>query len=287
MPVLQEVLYVGHLMMHTDQTALIDVRANLHTEIVTITKVPGRGFAEYASIQRLFEDGIPIKLRTHGRHINRCEEFLGQLKHQQRRITLLDHARRDINELSTRIGYQDVQHIRPGLSVHITQYVRGYWRNAIDAIGSVVIPQLATHIRMQTLVERTNLFPNNVHILTEVARLVGQVPVLAAIGDIYKRVKVSQVSIKLSDPLTVHIGHLLHDIDELLVVIAHTSPYLAMILHPGVLQLIPVSALGHNVLEMGYIVQITLKGLLISTDARIVIEKQHLVQQPIVLQGKH
>lgn len=166
--------------------------------------------------------------------------------------------------------------------------MRGYWCNAIDAIGSVVIPQLATHIRVQTLVERTNLFPNNVHILTEVARLIGQVPVLAAIGDIYERMKVSQSLYKyLSDLLTIYVGHLLHDIDELLVVIAHTSPNFAMILYPGVLQLIPVSALGHNVLKVRYIVQIALKGLLIRTDARIIVEKQHLVQQTIVLQGKH
>lgn len=105
MPVLQEVLYVGHLMMHTDQTALIDVRANLHPEIVTIAKVPRGGFAEHASIQWLLEYGVPIELGTYSRHIYGSEELLGQLKHQQRRVTLLDHARCNINEFPTRIGY--------------------------------------------------------------------------------------------------------------------------------------------------------------------------------------
>jgi len=121
--VLQEVLNVGHLMMHTNQTPLVDVRTDFHPKIVAIAKVPGGGLTQYSPVQGLLEYGVSIEFRAHGRHVDGGKELLGQLEHQLRCIALLHHSRRDIDELATRIGYQNVQHIGPRLAVHIAQDV--------------------------------------------------------------------------------------------------------------------------------------------------------------------
>jgi len=64
--VLQEVLNVGHLMMHTNQTPLVDVRTDFHSEIVTIAKVPGGGLTQYSPVQGLLKNGVSIEFWSHG-----------------------------------------------------------------------------------------------------------------------------------------------------------------------------------------------------------------------------
>jgi len=184
--VLQEVLNVGHLMMHTNQTPLVDIRTDFHSEIVTIAKVPGGGFTQYSPVQGLLENGVSIEFRTHGRHVDGGKELLGQLEHQLRRVALLHHSRRDIDELATRIRYQNIQHIGPRLAVHVAQNVRGNRSYAVNTIRTIVVPQLPANVGVQGLVEGPYLLPHNVHILAEVTRLVTQIPVLSAIGDICK-----------------------------------------------------------------------------------------------------
>lgn len=86
------------------------------------------------------------------------------------------------------------------------------------------------------------------------------------------------------DPLTIHIGHLLHHVDQLLVTIPHATARLSVELHPRMLQLVPIPALGHDVFQVGYVVKVALKRLLVSTNAGAVVQEQHLIKQTIVLE---
>jgi len=83
--------------------------------------------------------------------------------------------------------------------------------------------------------------------------------------------------------LTVYIRHLLHHIDQLLIAIPHSPSRLPVVFHPSVLQLIPIPALGHDVLQLGYVVKIALEGLLVGADSSAVVQEQHLIEQSIVL----
>ena len=200
---------------------------------------------ELPSIARFLQDAALPEGAGHRVQPHRGEEVLGLLKHdlwcpalaEMDLIVMMDlispeHGSGDIEVRFARVGLEDVPHVRPLLGPHVAQEVR--WQGPlVPHFAGILSGQLVSHVRVQLLVQRLQSLPGPLHLLDECARLV--------------RVNLHQGSVL--EP--VHSCCLIVEVNVLVILCLDIPTTLLSPLLPVVLQLLWVSAAGHDLGQLG------------------------------------
>lgn len=126
MAISDKVLNMSHFMMHCDKIFVVHLGAHFNSVvneihfnimiygmlrvagnlpiIMSITKIPSRWLTQDRTIWWLLNNGINPEISWQNGHVDGLEEVLGQLEHHMRCVSLGQHCRSHLEEMSSRIG---------------------------------------------------------------------------------------------------------------------------------------------------------------------------------------